>query len=117
MKNKPIETGLAVGDAKFGNFLLELAQEKNRESLQDTAVNSVRELLDKLQKQRNYLTQTEENIVFLQKKISAIQVGEFSFTDRGVLVLNDKQLNREHVGIGECSNCGYNNNKGKPPQY
>lgn len=108
VKEKPVETGLStVGDKTFGKSLVAAAQAKNREAVGSAVVGKVQEILVHVQKQKDYIRQSEANVALLEQQIRAIEAGAFTVSVYGVITLNDKELNAGVVRMAECSNCGH----------
>lgn len=103
------ETGLAkiIPTDLEGGSLIKAAQAENRKWLQKEVVQRVQELLHNLRVQRDYLESTKSNIALLEKKLAAIEAGEFAANLRGRITFSDSALQQEVIAMKECINCGY----------
>jgi hypothetical protein len=97
-----------TGNKGLGTGLIERAQAANRESLETHVVNRVQEYLVSIQKQRDYIAASENNITLLRRRLEAIEAGEFTLNVYGnVMTFNDDALNKAQVRMPECVNCGF----------
>jgi hypothetical protein len=103
-----VVTGLVTRSVEFGKGLIDAAQTENRAVVQRNAVGKVQELLVKLQKQRDYQARVAENIAFLERKIAALDTGEFATDAYGGIRWTEAELNEDRLSNPECFNCGAN---------
>ena len=105
---KKTETGIVkTGSARFGKALVERAAEVNKECLEKSVIGHVQTILMQLQKQRDYALNVQTNIKLLEAKVKALEAGEFTLSNYGVITFTDSELQNGVIEMAECTNCGY----------
>jgi len=101
------------GTKEFGQALIQKAQEENKKTLEGQVVGHVGTIMMQLRKMHEYKENVDNNITLLQRKIQALNDGEFTLSPYGVITFNDKELQEAVIGLIECKNCGYSVNRDK----
>lgn len=99
------------GNKEIGKALINKAQEENKKTLEGQVVGHVGTIMMQLRKMHEYKENVESNISLLQRKIQAVNDGEFTLSPYGVITFNDKELQEAVIGLIECKNCGYSANR------
>jgi hypothetical protein len=109
---KDIVTGLTTtGTKALGKGLVEAAQEKNREAMQGAVVGKVQEILVHVQKQKDYIAQSEANVDLLEAAGPRDRAGEFTVSSTASSRSTTRTLRAGVVRMAECTNCGYSGRK------
>lgn len=91
--------------AEFGRGIIDAAKEKIKETNKKNVIANVEEVLAIKQRQEEIVIACEKNVELLDKRLAAIEAGEFSFAGT-TLILNDPELRHSLSSFPGCPNCG-----------
>lgn len=102
-------------DSNFGKKLVEQAVEEYKEAAVKQVVGVVQEILVYIDREKENIETSQENISVLEAKVKALEKGEFKLSKFGVITFEDEKLQKAvNKGAGSCPNCGYGNSGVKP---
>lgn len=87
-------TELMVPTREMGGALIEAAREQRRKQITDKCVGIVNNLIGQVEHTKEKIKKSEEDLAFYERRLSAIQNGEITFDHGGIIVYDDKELNK-----------------------